>query len=66
MPLSLISAHFTASAHAASDNLRKSVWTSSTAGQGAAPYRLVVQEDGNAVILDADSAALWATNTARL
>lgn len=37
---------------------------SRTAGQGAAPYRLVVQGDGNVVIFDAASTALWATNTA--
>jgi hypothetical protein len=39
---------------------------SDTAGQGAAPYRLVVHDDGNVVIFDAASTALWATNTGRL
>lgn len=49
---------------AASDNLRQSVWLSGTAGQGAAPLRLVVQEQGAAVILDADETPRWTTNTA--
>ncbi len=34
-----------------------------TAGQGAAPYKLVVQEDGNVEILDAANTPLWATHT---
>jgi hypothetical protein len=51
---------------AASDKMRGIVWMSATAGQGAAPYRLVVQDDGNVVIFDAASTALWATNTGGL
>jgi len=49
---------------AASDNLRQKVWMSSTGGGGAAPYKLVVQEDGNAVIFDGSGASLWTTHTA--
>lgn len=48
---------------AASDNLRQNVWLSGTAGQGTAPLRLVVQEDGAAVILDADDTPRWTTST---
>lgn len=49
---------------AASDNLRQKVWMSSTGGGGAAPYKLVVQEDGNAVIFDGSGTSLWTTHTA--
>lgn len=49
---------------AATDKLRQAVWMTSTGGEGAAPYRLVVQGDGNAVIFDASSTAMWATHTA--
>jgi hypothetical protein len=48
---------------AASDRINQNVWMTRTAGQGAAPYRLVVEEDGNVMILDAGSTQLWATNT---
>lgn len=48
---------------AASDNLRKAVWASGTAGRGVPPFRLVVQDDGNVVLFDGADAALWGTNT---
>ena len=39
------------------------IWSSKSAGKGKAPYRLVVQQDGNVVIYDVTNAATWASNT---
>lgn len=35
-----------------------------TANKGAAPRRMVVQDNGNVVIRDKANTVLWATNTA--
>jgi hypothetical protein len=38
-------------------------WDSGTWNKGKAPFRLVVQDDRNVVIYDADNAATWDTGT---
>jgi hypothetical protein len=49
--------------HAASDNLNQNVWVSGTSVRGAAPFKLVLHDDGNAVIYNGGGEALWGTNT---
>jgi hypothetical protein len=39
------------------------VWASNTGGVGQAPFRLVVQNDGNMVIYDRNGTATWSSNT---
>ncbi len=39
------------------------IWASGTHNKGRAPHILVMQEDGNLVIYDADKKPTWATDT---
>lgn len=39
------------------------IWNSGSYGKGRGPYRLIMQDDGNLVIYDADKKATWSTNT---
>jgi len=39
-------------------------WSSKTNGRGHAPYRAVMQPDGNFVVYDKDNKALWSTISA--
>ncbi len=39
------------------------VWQSNTGGKGIAPYKLMVQDDGNMVIYDSTSKPIWATDS---
>ena len=39
------------------------IWSSATFNKGRGPYRLIMQDDGNLVIYDADNKATWATGT---
>jgi hypothetical protein len=45
------------------DNLNQVVWASGTAVRGSAPFKLVMRDDGNAVIFNSQGEPLWATNT---
>jgi len=42
----------------------KMIWSTNTAGKGAAPYQFTIQKDGNLVLSDANSASLWTSGTA--
>ncbi len=39
------------------------IWASNTNGRGQAPYRTVMQNDGNLVLYDKSNAALWASGS---
>lgn len=41
----------------------KAVWASDTSGEGAPPYRTVMQGDGNYVLYDANNTPLWSSGT---
>jgi len=41
----------------------KVYWSSDTAGKGVAPFRLVMQNDGNLVLSDSRSTSLWSSRT---
>jgi hypothetical protein len=47
------------------DNLNRVMWQTGTQRRGTGPYRMVVQDDGVAVLYDANNARLWATNSRR-
>jgi len=47
------------------DDNQKAQWKSGTEGQGEGKVRLVLQDDGNLVLLDASDTNLWATNTSQ-
>jgi len=40
------------------------VWETKTHGKGKGPYKLVMQQDGNAILFDNHNTHIWATNTA--
>jgi len=40
------------------------MWSTNTAGRGVAPRRFQMQDDGNALIADAQNGYTWATYTA--
>jgi hypothetical protein len=42
---------------------KHAIWASNTGGIGNAPFRLVVQNDGNTCIYDRNGTATWSTNT---
>ena len=54
------------SAPAVYDNGNVLQWTTNTAGRGTAPRRFIMQNDGNALIADANNQATWASYTAGL
>lgn len=39
------------------------IWETKTHGKGKGPFKLVMQQDGNAVLYDGSGAHIWATNT---
>jgi hypothetical protein len=39
------------------------VWTSNSPGSGVGPYKLLVRDDGNVMLLDSRSSVLWQTRT---
>ena len=38
-------------------------WASNTPGQGTAPYRLIMQNDGNLVLYDSNDSIIFQTGT---
>jgi len=42
---------------------QKCVWASNTHGKGQAPHRLIMQDDGNLVIYDANNHPTWDSKT---
>jgi len=44
-------------------NSGKVYWSTNTGGQGVAPYRLMLEWDGNLVLSDSESTTLWTSNT---
>lgn len=50
---------------AASDVAGKVAWWTTAPNRGTAPYKMVVQDNGNVVVSDSLNQVMWATNTAR-
>lgn len=41
----------------------KILWQSNSSNKGVAPYKWIMQEDGNLVIYDSRNLPIWASNT---
>ena len=41
------------------DNSSTPIWTTKTNGKGTGPYKMIMQDDGNLVLLDSLKAKLW-------
>jgi hypothetical protein len=39
------------------------IWATMTNGKGSAPYKAVMQEDGNLIVYDSKKSALWSSGT---
>ncbi|NEQ42879.1 MAG: hypothetical protein F6K00_04680 [Leptolyngbya sp. SIOISBB] len=43
----------------------RAIWASNTDGKGIPPFRLILMEDGNLLLLDANEQVTWASNTSK-